>query len=289
MPPSNQRIVFDSKFYNSTDYLQPFKVDIRATYNFVENASEFNVGVVKLQLPLGSAPILIIPTSKPMTFWCCDYGHPEQNKQEKSISGAFYSVSELLYAFNSLIGSFTNCPLTFKLATDGYLELHSNANASTRQLSASTNVANLFKYQFDDYITQGNPARHTFDVKASVPILRAVTTSLAQFYQWVSIAIHTDLPVSRSQITYNDGTPSNSSLTNSSLLTTVDINRFSEDVYNQSLIYIPQVERYISMSSSAGVSSFSLSARVEYANGQSETLYIAPEAFGKVFLEFVKI
>jgi hypothetical protein len=117
----------------------------------------------------------------------------------------------------------------------------------------------------------------------------ATSDSLSQFYQWVSIRLDTDLPVVKTTNSFDNGQEQLTRFTSkTNTLTTIDINRRVEDAYSQSLIYIPQVERYISLTSSDSVNRFSVNAFVEYVNGSVEALEILPSGFGKIMLQFSK-
>jgi hypothetical protein len=278
---------FDTKFYNSSDVKQQFNVQVRDTVNFLHDSRKYEVSVVKAQLPLGGVPILKIKASQPMEFHCRDL--IGTNVSRVSIHGSFYSVQEWVDTVNDNIkSSLPDYPFLFNLNSANRLEIISTDNAATRKITFNTIVYSLLKHNFDSVMRHWNSDASIYEVTTSSPgVTVATTDSLAQFYQWCSITLYTDLPVQRTSVAFNDyDFPNDYPLAKNSILTTIDINRRAEDSYDQSLIYIPQVERYISMTDGNPVSGFSITARVEYINNESEALTVDPEGFGKIFISF---
>jgi hypothetical protein len=205
-------------------------------------------------------------------------------------------VQEVLDKINEKIESeLVNCPInSFYISSEGKLSFKTNEHVVSHQLTFNSIVFNLFSYNFDwlmkQYISDKNV--YYFDIPTNTTVNTtyiATSDSLSQFYQWVSIRLDSDLPVVKTTNSFDDGTETVSKFSSkTNTLTTIDINRRVEDAYSQSLIYIPQVERYISLTSSDSVNRFSVNGSVEYVNGSVVPLEILPSGFGKIMLQFSK-
>jgi hypothetical protein len=290
----NTNLYYDSKFYNNTDKVKPFAVNIFENTAFIHSANEWNVALVKAQLPLNS-PIMVIKESNPIYFQVRDIFGSTIGATQFSLCGKFYNVQEVLDAINTKISTdLVNCPISsFNISNDGKLELKTNEHVVSHMLTFNSVVFNLFSYNFDwlmkQYISDKNV--YYFDIPSTNVDTTYIATSdsLSQFYQWVSIRLDSDLPVIKTTNSFDDGTETVSKFSSkTNTLTTIDINRRVEDAYSQSLIYIPQVERYISLTTTDSINRFSVNAFVEYVNGSVEALEILPSGFGKIMLQFSK-
>jgi hypothetical protein len=292
----SKHLYFDSNFYNSTDSKKQFSINVFENTAFIQDSRDWQVALVKAQLPLNS-PIMVIKETDPIYFQVRDIFGSTIGATSFTLSGSFYSPQELLDKINEKIDSeLVNCPINgFYISSEGKLSFKTNEHVVGHMLTFNSIVFNLFSYNFD-YIMKNFTSDvnvYYFDIPTTAGGIDYIATSdsLSQFYQWVSIRLDTDLPVVKTSGTFETGRENiNTAVftTKTNTLTSIDINRRVEDSYAQSLIYIPQVERYISLTGAESVNRFNITAYVEYVNGTIHPLEILPSGFGKIMVQFSK-
>jgi hypothetical protein len=123
----SKNLYFDSKFYNSTDSKKQFSINVFENTSFIQDSRDWQVALVKAQLPLNS-PIMVIKESDPIYFQVRDIFGSTVNSTSFSLSGSFYSPQEVLDKINEKIESeLVNCPINgFYISSEGKLSFKTN-------------------------------------------------------------------------------------------------------------------------------------------------------------------